>query len=356
MNLPAQRGFDSLDGAAIAFDHEVFKTPPSIPVALGFKVEPGAKVAHGDGDILERLGIDIVFPMKSRAGELLGLLAMGAKKSGLRYSLEDMDLLSVVSRQAELAFERILLQQRLMFEREERERLEEINRMKTFFVSSVSHELKTPLTAIRLFAEMLGSKSGAIGWKARRYLRVIDGESGRLSRLIENVLTIAKAERSSFTYEMKPVSLNGIVRKTMKMLEYELKKENCRTHVSLRCRRDDIEGDADALTAALANLITNAAQYSPRKKRIAIETFSPPGFVGVSVKDRGTGIPAEELPYIFEPFYRGASTSKIRSGGTGLGLAVVKNIVEAHGGMLEVASTQAIGTKISVLFPAIGGK
>ncbi len=350
-HLLAHENFDILASHSSEFDCSKLKAMHSLPVVVTGKIEPGAKFENADAGFFLRWGMTVALSLQSKDERIIGFLVLGDKMSGLRYSIEDIDLLTSITRQAELAFDRILIQRDLVFEHEERERLEELNKLKSYFVSSVSHDLKTPLAAIRMFAEILGSGHKISARKGHQYLEIIDGESKRLTRLINNVLAVAKGERSKIMYDLKDTGLNQVVQDTIALTGYELRKENCRVKTRLSRNNSVILADRDAITEALANLISNAAQYSRSRKTILVSTFTRAGFGCVSVEDHGIGIPEEELPHVFEPFYRGKSTSNLRPGGTGLGLPVVKSIMAAHNGKIEIESELNSGTRVTLLFP-----
>ena len=351
LHLLAHENFDILSIHSIEFEYSKLETTLCLPVIVEGRVEPGVKFERADVDVFHRWKMTVVLTLKSEDGSIIGFLVLGEKKSGLRYSIEDIDLLTSLRRQAEIAYDRILLQKKLVFEHEERERLEELNRIKTYFVSSVSHDLKTPLAAIRMFTEMLRSGHKITDRKFHHYLETIEGESKRLTRLIDNVLTVAKGEHTELVYDLHETSLKEIVQDTVAMIDYELHKEKRKVKVRLSGKNNNIFGDRDTIMEALANLISNAAQYSKRGKAILIETFNRNRFACVSVKDHGIGIPEDELAHIFEPFYRGRETSNIRPGGTGLGLSVAKSIMDAHNGKIEIESVPNSGTKVTLVFP-----
>ncbi len=351
LRLVAHRGFDLLESRSVCFDRENFTNVASLPIAVESKIEPGANFERADPDVFRRWGIIVAFPGRTEAGKLLSFMVLGPKKSGLRFSIEDVDLLSYISANCASAHERILLQSRLAFEHEERERLEEINRMKTYFVASVSHDLKTPLTTIRMYTEALKEGREFPASRVRNYLNTIQGESKRLTRMIENVLSVAKTERGKVVYTMKPENLDEIVRDTVALMNYEVIKAECKLTTRLGLKNKNIMADRDSVQEALGNLIANAVEYSTRRKQIAVRTFSMDGCLCVSVKDSGIGIPKDEMERIFEPFYRGKSSTSIRPGGTGLGLSVVKSVMDAHNGRIDIESEPGRGTKITLLFP-----
>ncbi len=356
LRLVAHNGFDRFESGSVRPESLNLGVDLSRPLAVEGKIESGVRFDRGDPEILDRMGISIVFSVRSEDGGIMSILALGPKKSGNRFSIEDVDLLSHIARGSGVSQEKILLRDRLEFELEERERLEELNRMKTYFVSSVSHDLKTPLTTIRMYTEALMDWRKLPASRVRGYLETIEGESKRLTRLIDNVLDVAKAERTKIAYELKPEELDGIVREAVTIMAYEAVKSECRVRSELTLRNGKILADRDAVVAALENSIANSLEYSKRGSGINVRTFSSYDMLAVSVKDSGIGIPENEMPKIFEPFFRGSSGASVRPGGTGLGLPVVKGVVEAHRGRIEIESEPGKGTCVTLFFPRMEEK
>ena len=356
LTLLAHKEFDFLPSDSTEIEFSNLDSVRNVPIVLPERVEPAVKCKPADQELFRKLKIVLVQVMKSDSGAPFGLLLLGEKKAGTRFSIEDVDLLSSLAGHAAKAHDRILLQNRLHFEMEEAKRLEELSKLKTFLIASVSHDLKTPLTNIRMFTEMLKSEKALRGKKTGKYLNVVEGESKRLTRLIDNVLNVAKIERGNVEYHFSPLSLNKIVKEALKVMTYEMQKENCAVQSSFGRGELEFEGNHDAVVEALDNVLSNAVQYSHKKKIIRVSTFMHKGYCCVSVKDSGIGIPAEELPHVFEPFNRGKATSNFRPSGTGLGLAVVKNVVDAHKGRIEIESTPNVGTTVTLLFPVMEQK
>jgi len=347
----AQKGFDIIKNRSIKLEVEKLKTDLSLPIALDDMVERDIGAESADISVFKRWGMALAFPVKSPSGQVHGFVVLGKKKSDARYFKEDIDLLNSVSSTAALTIDRIQLQEELIREQLESERLEELNKMKSYFVSSVSHELKTPLTSIRMFAELLQSKKYISKEKSNEYLHIIEGESERLRRLIDNVLNSAKIEKGIKTYEIISVSLNDIVKQAVKSVEYQfkiakvaLKKEICKEILI-------INADPDAVEEAVLNLLSNAIKYSPAKTETIITISIQKGYAVVDVKDEGTGIDAEDVKNIFDPFFRTKDTKLVKAEGTGLGLALVKHIMDAHNGKIDVQSKVGKGSTFSLFFP-----
>lgn len=351
LHLLAHQNFEVFQTHGVHLEMERLKGLSQLPLALEENLEPGVPFERGDPETARRWGIALIFPVLSKDLEILGFLVLGPKKSGRRFSVEDIDLLTAVAAQAGLAIERISLQQKLLLEQAEARRLEELNRLKSHFVSGVSHDLKTPLTAIKMFAEILRSKENIAPEEKRECLEIIEGESERLARLINNVLDFARVEQGVKEYRFAQVEVNEGVRQVLRSLHYQFKMENCTLLTRLDPENLVVRADPDAFFEAVANLLSNAIKYSPEIKEITVSTFKSNGFAAVRVEDRGAGVPAADLPHIFEPFYRGKNQKTQEAGGTGLGLALVRHMVELHGGKIEVQSEPEKGSVFTLLFP-----
>lgn len=222
------------------------------------------------------------------------------------------------------------------------------------FVSAVSHELKTPLTAIRMFAETLCDDDPADAGTHREYLETIVNESERLTRLLNNVLDFSKIERGQKAYRREPHSLEEIVRSTARAMQYPLEQKRFALRLEIE---DDIpraQVDRDAIEQALLNLLGNAMKYSGKSRDIELRLRSEGGEAVIEVSDRGVGIEPAELSRIFERFYRVPSPENERISGTGLGLTLVQHIAEAHGGRVKVHSEPGKGSTFSLFLPVDG--
>lgn len=353
LRLIAHHNFDMLVNRSIKFQRENLKTDLSLPIALSKTVEPGVPIEIADLEVFQRWGMNLVFPVKSAKDEIRGFLVLGEKKSESRFTVEDIDLLNAVSGRAAASIDRIKLQEELLAKRLESERLEELNQMKSYFISSVSHDMKTPLTSIRMFAELLQSSSEVKSEKTREYLEIIEGESSRLTRLIDNVLDFSKIERGIKEYYFQNISLNEVVTQTMKMMQYQFKLHKFEVGLFLADDEKPIYADKDAIEEALINLLSNSIKYSNDKKFIKVCTQFENNFMMLSVEDKGIGISKENLDNIFNPFFRIDSKEMQKTGGAGLGLSIVKHIMDAHKGKIEVQSELGKGSKFVLFFPAV---
>lgn len=347
----AHHSFPILQHRSVPFDAAQLNWDTRLPVGIQDQIEPGVPIVPADARIFRRWGVAVAFLTLSEQGKALGFLALGSKKSGRRFTVEDMDLLATVAAQAGLAIERIELQQRLMLEHAETQRLEELNRMKSYFVSSVSHELKTPLTSIRMFAELLQRNPTIASEKSQEYLKIIEGETDRLTRLINNVLDFAKVERGLKEYTLIECNINPIVESVIATLQYQIQMRGFQLVADAQPGLPAVAADPDAVAESLVNLVANSMKYSTEHRFIRIATFGRNGHVGVTVEDRGIGIAREHLLHIFDPFYRVREETAHRAGGAGLGLALVKHIMDSHNGTIHVTSTPGQGTTVTLLFP-----
>ncbi len=351
LKVLAHRNFDLLETRGLRLETEKLKTTLTLPVALPDLIEPGVPFEVADEGMFRRWGIAAVFTMQSKEKGFLGFLALGAKKGGARFAAEDISLMNAVTAQAALSLERIQLQQTLLLEQAETQRLEELNQMKSYFVSSVSHDLKTPLTSIKMFAELLRTKKSLSGKEAREYLSIIEGETERLTRLINNVLDFAKVEKGVQEYHFQNIELNGLVRKVVSSMSYQIKMEKCSFDLQISPEDFHLRADPDAITEALVNLLSNALKYSSGSKHVAVRTFRLDGFAAVGVQDNGIGVAPEQRARLFDPFYRTPQGAAHGAGGAGLGLAVVKHVVDAHSGSIEVADAPGGGSIFTMKLP-----
>ncbi|MBI4951566.1 MAG: HAMP domain-containing histidine kinase [Myxococcales bacterium] len=208
--------------------------------------------------------------------------------------------------------------------------------LKSDFVANVSHELKTPLASVRMFGEMLLTGRVASEDKRREYLQIIVGESERLSALIDNVLDFAKVERGKSAYEFAACDVVSAVARAVELLRYRAEQQTM--SIKLVSTPSPAVCDARAIELAVMNMIDNALKYAAGTEVVEVEVRPDNGGVLVRVADRGPGIPVEERDRIFERFERGRQAREVRARGSGIGLALVKNVALAHRGSVRVVS------------------
>lgn len=227
-------------------------------------------------------------------------------------------------------------------------RLEQIRKD---FVANVSHELKTPVTSIKGFSEML--LDGAVDDPnlKNEFLEIMYKESNRLQLLIEDLLRLSSLERGSFEIKKCPVDLVAVFEQSLQIVRPKLQMKGMEIVLKTPGQLK-ILADHDRLVQVMVNLLHNAIAYSPEQTVITLAAREELGWVDISVSDQGMGISADEIPRLFERFYRIDRARSRESGGTGLGLAIVKHIVEAHHGTVTVESELGTGTTFHIHLPA----
>ena len=228
----------------------------------------------------------------------------------------------------------------------------EIARLKSDFVANVSHDLKTPLSLIRMFAETLEMDRVPDEARRREYYAVLTRESERLTRLIDNVLDFSRIESGRQRYDIAPGPVEPVVHEVLESFRHPLQQQGFAVDVSIAPDLPDVPLDAEALKQALANLLDNAMKYSADRRKVAVTARREGDGVAVEVADEGIGIAMSERERIFEKFYRiGRSETQGRRG-SGVGLALVKHIVEAHGGRVTVDGGPGEGSRFTLHLPA----
>ena len=211
--------------------------------------------------------------------------------------------------------------------------------------------MKTPLTSIKLFAERLKSSQDISLEKKNNYLEIIEGESDRLTRLINNVLDFSKIERGIQQYKFSPTNVVEIVKNVLVTMEYQFRINKFKVNTKYEANKIIVNVDADAVSEALINLLSNALKYYSNKKEINVLVKSNDEYAVIDIEDKGKGIDSEDLANIFEPFFRSNDLKIDNAGGAGLGLAIVKHIMDAHKGNICVQSRKDEGSTFSLLFP-----
>ena len=231
-------------------------------------------------------------------------------------------------------------------------RLRRLENMRRDFVANVSHEIKTPLTAIQGFVETLLQDPDEIPENTLRFLTIIDRHVKRLVAIIEDLLDLSRIEREG---ERKDISfiqapVEHIVQTAMQVVESQAESKNIR--IQFQCEDSlSAEMEPPLMEQAVVNLLDNAIKYSPEDSVVEVEAKSAGQHVKLSIRDRGIGIAKDHLPRLFERFYRIDKARSRKMGGTGLGLAIVKHIVQAHGGTVNVESTPGEGSVFTLVFP-----
>lgn len=227
----------------------------------------------------------------------------------------------------------------------------EVARLQTDFVNKVSHDLRTPLTSIRMFVETL--QLGRLQDPARQSeaLEIIAEETARLSTLINRLLDWARMESGRRSYTLRRQRIDGVVDAAIQAFEPQRLAGNVEVTREVEAGLPEVMADPQALVEALLNLLNNAHKYTGPDKRIAVAARRSDGAVLLSVTDNGPGIPRRDQKRIFEKFYRAQDPLSREIEGTGLGLAMVKHIASAHGGRVEVESELGKGARFTIVLP-----
>jgi two-component system phosphate regulon sensor histidine kinase PhoR len=219
-----------------------------------------------------------------------------------------------------------------------------LSNLKSDFVANVSHELKTPLSLVRMFGELLQSGRADTEDKRRQYLQIIVSESERLAALIENVLDFAKVERGQAAYEFSQHSLPDVVARAVEACRVRAERDAVSLELEVSGELPSVSLDERAIEIAIINLVDNALKYAPDGKRVTIALAQRGGQLEVRVTDQGAGIAPDERKRIFERFVRGKGASGKQVRGSGIGLALVKHIADAHGGNVWVEDASGRGS------------
>jgi signal transduction histidine kinase len=340
-------GFDGADMAKLA----VLPADAGGPWARADKIRGVRGLDVSSDSALASAGAAVVLAMPRGAGTPRGLLAFGPKMSGHRFTNEDLDLLEALSGDLAVNLGRIRIQEEMIYERASREKSEELVRMKTEFISSLSHELRTPMTSLSGLSGLL--RSGKIEDPAtrQRLLGLMAGECGRLTRFLTNVLDYGKIEADAQTYTFQDVALGQLVRDVVDLVRGSHEGEGTVIEIEAPDAPVTVKADPDAVRQALLNLIDNAVKYSPERKEVTVSVADGPDAVVVAVKDRGIGIAPADRARIFEAFYRSPQAVEHDPTGVGLGLKIVSHIMAAHGGRVDVAGEPGQGSVFSLVFP-----
>jgi len=228
-----------------------------------------------------------------------------------------------------------------------------MNRLKNDFIATVTHELKTPLASMRVLVDTLLEGNYEGQQTATEYLQLVANENKRLTHLIDSFLTFSRMERNKQVFDFQPTAPKEIAVAAAEAMGAKLSGDNCRFEYSIGENLSTISADSDAMVTVLANLLENAYKYTNSNKRIQLKVYEEDGVVYFAVKDNGVGLTVRAQRKIFNRFYQVDSRLSRRAEGCGLGLSIVKFIVDAHKGTIEVESKAGEGSTFTVKVASI---
>jgi signal transduction histidine kinase len=302
--------------------------------------------------ILEGSGFALCVPIVSENHELMGALLVRPRSATDRLQEEEIDLLISVARETSEVWERLRLQEQIILDQEEKRRIEQLSALKSDFVSYVSHEFLTPLTAMGFFAELLQDRFRGGSGNVQEYLGIIRGEAARLARMVKTILNAARFESEGTVFRREPGDLVKLTREALRSMDYQLSMNHFTVRTDFPKEKLIINADAESIALAISNLIGNAIKYSPSKRHLTVRVHRKNGHAVCEVQDRGMGMPPEALARIFTKFYR-APSLEAHSKGIGLGLTLVKQVLEGHGGRVSVNSAVGAGSTFTLWFPLL---
>ena len=304
-------------------------------------------------------------PLKTKNG-ILGSLTVDRNRTH-SLSQDDLEIMTTFANQLAIAIDNVTaysqieqlnlgLEQKVLERTAQleaaNEQLRELNQLKSAFVSVVSHELRTPMTSIRVYAEnMLDGLIGSLNDEQSRYLTRILFNVDRLTRLSTDLLDLSKIESGKVELRLERLSFDEVLSDIVEGFRHSLKENSIALNVSSADEAVTVHADRDKLAQIFTNLFSNAIKFTTAGGKIQILTkVQPDGYLYIRISDTGCGIAPQELPKVFEKFFRGESTpSGVR--GAGLGLAIVKSLVELHGGTIGVESTVGQGSAFFFTVP-----
>ncbi len=228
---------------------------------------------------------------------------------------------------------------------------EKLDKMRKEFVANVSHELRTPLTTIRSYTETLLDGASDNKEYTLNFLKVINSESERMTRLVKDLLQLSKLDYDKMEWNMKSLNILNLLRDCVVKMEMAARQKNQSLSFEAIGELCEINGDKDRIEQVIINIISNAIKYTPENGSIKVTAKRLKDSVEIRIADSGIGIPKEDLPRLFERFYRVDKARSRSMGGTGLGLSIAKNIVEAHKGSIRIESEYGKGSEVIINFP-----
>jgi signal transduction histidine kinase len=312
--------------------------------------EEAAVIPGGLRDLLRGLGgRSLLFTPFGTGRELLGELTLLRSKPGLPWTPVEISAVESVATEVGRGLDhaRLYAQQKDLIEK-----LKDLDRAKSDFLAAVSHDLRSPLTSIVGYAEMLGEDAKRpLDAEQRQMLNAIDRNASRLQSLIDDVLTMSRIETGAFETKLRPVELSGVVRAAVGEIRVTAEENGLDLRLSCPEQGLTVNADPDQLDRAVTNLLSNAVKYTPRGGHVDVSVHPDGGQAVVTVSDNGIGIPEKDQGSLFTRFFRASNAVARSIPGTGLGLAIVSTIVSNHHGEVKLQSREGAGTTVTIGLP-----
>ena len=291
----------------------------------------------------------LILPLRTRR-ETLGALVIAANNPDRAMTEDKLPLAELLAERASLAIDNAMLYTEQV---EARRKVEDLSRLKDEFLSIASHELRTPVTSIKGYTQLAKTLIHENDLNtSEEYLDIALDQIDRMSRLILELLDVSRIETGRLEIRREPIEWSAFVHDVVHHHHTAVNDRRLALNVPVNGKR--VLGDRDRLEQVLGNLLENAVKYSPDGSEITITVDDKGDQLVTSVRDRGIGIPADELAQVFERFHRGRQVSSTNYGGLGLGLYITKQIIERHGGSIWVESAQGVGTTFYFSLPVAG--
>jgi signal transduction histidine kinase len=276
-------------------------------------------------------------------GQVVGLLDL-RNNGGLLFQPEHAQLAGRLADHAAVAIENARLY----------EKVRQINEAKTEFVSFIAHELRTPMTSIRGYADMLGREMvGSLNPQQLQFVRIINGNVTRMQILVSDLQDISRIETGKMRFEVMPTSLSISLENALEVTQTQIGARSQQLTVEIPGDLPKVRADPTRLTQVLINLLSNANKYTPEEGSIQVRVWANEKYVHCAVADTGIGISSEDQAKLFTKFFRSENAAVREMPGTGLGLCIVKSLVELQGGEIEVESALGRGSTFTFTVPVV---
>ncbi len=308
---------------------------------------------------LHESNASLMVPMIAK-GELTGIVALGPKVAGEDYTEDDISFLTSVADQSAMVIENSRM---YAHEMERLDELERLDSLKSNLLLTVSHELKSPLTAIKTAADLLDAtepqpdeppKEGARPSPRSRLLRTLKSGVDRLERLTQESLDYAAMQSANLELNMVCMDLDEIVEEASGLLGPAMRSRNQEFTLNVADDASKVTADPTRVERIVTNLLSNAHKFTPAGGSITVDIFSDEDSRFIRVADTGEGIPTDEQELVFSPYYRSANADGRQHGGTGLGLSIARYLAELHGGSLDLESEPGSGSTFTLRLPIAG--